>query len=54
MFEINDVFVVTLNNEFSKKKIIDPIKFFNIDTILNIVQSNHQEIKKKMVPESKT
>ena len=49
MFEINDVFVVTLNNEFSKKKIIDPIKFFNLDSVLNIVQSNHQEVKQKII-----
>ena len=49
MFEINDVFVVTLNNEFSKKEIIDPIKFFNIDSVLNIVQSNHQEVKQKII-----
>jgi len=49
MFEINDVFIVTLNNEFSRKKIIDPIKFFNIDSVLNIAQSNHQEVKQKIV-----
>ena len=49
MFEINDVLVVTLNNEFSRKKIIDPIKFFNIDSVLNIVQSNHQEVKEKII-----
>jgi len=49
MFEINDVFIVTLNNEFSKKKIIDPIKFFNVDSVLNIVESNHQEVKQKIL-----
>ena len=49
MFEINDVFIVTLNNEFSRKKIIDPIRFFNIDSVLDVVQSNHQEVKQKII-----
>jgi hypothetical protein len=49
MFEINDVFIVTLNNEFSRKKIIDPIRLFNIDSVLDIVQSNHQEVKQKII-----
>ena len=49
MFKINDIFIVTLNNKFSKKEIIDPIKFFNIDSVLDVVQSNHQEVKQKII-----
>jgi len=37
-----------LNNKFSKKEIIDPIRFFNIDSVLDVVQSNHQEVKQKI------
>ena len=46
--ELNDAFVVTLNNQFSKKDNINPIKFFNIDSVKQIAEDNQIEVKEKI------
>ena len=49
LIELNDAFIVTLNNEFSKKNHINPIKFFNINSVKQIVEENQSEVKEKIL-----
>jgi len=49
LIELNDAFIVTLNNEFSKKNCINPIKFFNINSVKQIAEENQSEVKEKIL-----
>jgi len=48
LIDLNDAFVVTLNNQFSKSDNINPIKFFNIDSVKQIAEDNQIEVKEKI------
>ena len=48
LIDLNDAFVVTLNNQFSKSDNINPIKFFNIDSVKQIAEDNLREVKEKV------
>lgn len=48
LIDLNDAFVVTLNNQFSKSDNIDPIKFFNINSVKQIAEDNQIEVKEKI------
>ena len=48
LIDLNDAFVVTLNNQFSKSDNINPIKFFNIDSVKQIAEDNLREVKEKI------
>ena len=42
--DLNEVFIITLNNKYSKQRIIDPIEFFNIDAVTQLANENKFEI----------
>ena len=46
--DLNEVFIVTLNNKYLKQKAIDPIKFFNIQPVTQIAEENKLEVEKKV------
>ena len=46
--DLNEVFIVTLNNKYSKQSIIDPIKFFNIDAVTQLANENKFKIEQKI------
>ena len=46
--DLNEVFIVTLNNKYSKESAIDPIKFFNIDAVTQLANENKSEIEQKI------
>ena len=46
--DLNEVFIVTLNNKYLKQKAIDPIKFFNIQPVTQIAEENKLEVEKKI------
>ena len=48
LFDLNEVFIVTLNNKFSKKKKISPINFFNIHPVTEIADQNKLEVEDKI------
>ena len=48
LIELNDAFIVTLNNQFSKSNRINPIKLFNIDSVKKIAEENHSEVIEKI------
>ena len=48
LIDLNDAFIVTLNNQFSKSDNINPIKFFNIDSVKQIAEDNQIEVKEKI------
>ena len=49
LFDLNEIFIVTLNTRYAKDKSIDPIKFFNINPVTQIVEENQTEVKKKII-----
>ena len=48
IFDLNEVFIITLNNKFSKKKKINPINLFNIHPVTEIVDKNKLEVENKI------
>ena len=48
LFNLNEVFIVTLNNKYEKKNII-PLKYFNIDPITHIANEKKNEVKDKIL-----
>ncbi len=48
IFDLNEVFIITLNNKFSKKKKINPINLFNIHPVTEIVYKNKLEVENKI------
>ena len=48
LFDLNEVFIVTLNNKYSKQKKISPIKFFNIHSVTDIANKNKLEVEEKI------
>ncbi|MBU28170.1 MAG: hypothetical protein CMD30_02250 [Flavobacteriales bacterium] len=48
LIDLNDAYVVTLNNQFSKSNNINPIKFFNINSVKHIAEDNQFEVKEKI------
>ena len=48
LIELNDAFIVTLNNKFSKSHRINPIKLFNIDSVKQIAEDNQSEVIEKI------
>lgn len=48
LIELNDAFIVTLNNQFSKSDRINPIKLFNIDSVKQIAEENQPEVIEKI------
>jgi CRISPR/Cas system-associated exonuclease Cas4 (RecB family) len=48
LIELNDAFIVTLNNQFSKSNRINPIKLFNIDSVKQIAEENQPEVIEKI------
>ena len=46
--DLNEVFIVTLNNKYSKESVIDPIKFFNIDPVTQLANENKSEVEQKI------
>ena len=49
LFNLNEVFIVTLNNKYSKEGNIIPLKFFNIDPITHIANEKKNEVKDKIL-----
>ena len=49
LFNLNEVFIVTLNNKYSKEENIIPLKFFNIDPITHIANEKKNEVKDKIL-----
>ena len=49
LFDLNEIFIVTLNTRYAKDKSIDPIKLFNINPVTQIVEENQTEVKKKII-----
>ena len=47
IFDLNEVFIITLNNKFSKKK-DKPNKPFNIHSVTEIVDKNKLEVENKI------
>ena len=48
LFDLNEVFIATLNNKYSKQKKISPIKFFNIHSVTDIANKNKLEVEEKI------
>ena len=48
LIELNDAFIVTLNNQFSKSNRVNPIKLFNIDSVKQIAEENQSEVIEKI------
>jgi Domain of unknown function DUF83. len=48
IFDLNEVFIITLNNKFSKKKKINPINLFNIHSATEIANKNKLEVENKI------
>ena len=46
--DLNEVFIVTLNNKYSKQGTIDPIEFFNIDPVTQLANENKSEVELKI------
>jgi hypothetical protein len=49
LFDLNEIFIVTLNTKYAKNKNIDPIKFFNIHPVTQIVEENQTEVENKII-----
>ena len=49
LFTLNDVFIVTLNNQYEKEENIIPLKYFTIDPITNIANEKKNEVKDKIL-----
>ena len=48
ILDLNKVFIITLNNKFSKKKKINPINLFNIHSATEIANKNKLEVENKI------
>ena len=48
LIKLNEVFIATLKNEYSKNNKIDPIEFFDIKPVTKIAEDNEEEIEKKI------